>query len=176
MGVMSRSLLPQESIRYTVGLSSLGPVLVAASEAGLCAVLFGADEGELLGELKRRFSKTVLMSGGEALSGLLAAVTALIESPRAVFEGPIDPRGTAFQQEVWRALRDIPAGSTASYGELARRVGRPQAVRAVAQACGANPLAVVVPCHRVLRNDGGLSGYRWGVERKQALLLREVGK
>jgi AraC family transcriptional regulator of adaptative response/methylated-DNA-[protein]-cysteine methyltransferase len=161
------------TIRFAVGECSLGSILVARSERGVCAVLMGDDPDELTRDLQDRFSCAHLIGGDAEFERLVATVVGFIEAPQTGFNLPLDVRGTAFQQRVWQALRDIPVGSTASYAEIARRIGAPKSVRAVAQACAANALAVVIPCHRVVRNDGGLSGYRWGVHRKRALLDRE---
>lgn len=171
----------RDTMRYLILPSSLGAVLVARSVAtgGLSAVLLDDDRAVLVAELRRRFSdmRVEAGDGDSALRALATEVVALVESPAdpdCAVDAPLDARGTAFQQLVWNTLRGIPAGTTVTYAELARRVGRPNAVRAVASACAANPLAIVVPCHRVVRSDGGLSGYRWGVERKRALLAREA--
>lgn len=160
-------------IRFAIGQCSLGAVLVAATARGVCAILLGDDPEELAHELERRFPRANLLGGDAAFEGLVAQVVALVERPSAPALLPLDIRGTAFQQRVWQALRAIPPGTTTSYAALARAIGAPTACRAVAGACGANPVAVVIPCHRVVRTDGGLSGYRWGVERKRALLDRE---
>jgi len=162
------------TLRFAVGTCSLGEVLVAASDKGVCAILLGDDADALLRELQRRFPRAELVGGDDGFERTVAAVVALVEAPRVGLDLPLDVRGTAFQQRVWQALREIPHGTTVSYTDIARRIGAPSAVRAVAQACGANPLAVIVPCHRVVRHDGGLSGYRWGIERKRALLARET--
>ncbi|CAD7336738.1 Bifunctional transcriptional activator/DNA repair enzyme Ada [Sphingobium sp. S6] len=159
------------TIRYVVMGSSLGPVLVAATTKGLCRVSF--DEGE--DDLRRRFPKAEILPGDGALSALAGQVVQLIEEPGRPVDVPMDVRGTAFQQAVWSALRAIPAGETRSYGEIAAAIGRPGAVRAAGTACGDNGLAVLVPCHRVLRGDGSLGGYAYGVERKKVLLERERG-
>ena len=159
-------------IRFAITESALGFVLVARSTQGLCAVLL-ADSAAALGrDLRRRFPRARLLSGA-ADDASLSEVVRAIEDPRHACKLPLDLRGTAFQRRVWQALREIPAGRTLSYAELARRIGAPRAVRAVAQACAANALAVLVPCHRVVRSDGALSGYRWGSERKRALLALE---
>jgi AraC family transcriptional regulator of adaptative response/methylated-DNA-[protein]-cysteine methyltransferase len=160
-------------IRYAVGRSSLGRVLVASTDKGVCAILMGDAREPLVHELTRRFPQAQLVAGGKAFERVVAQVIGLVETPASGTDLPLDLRGTAFQRRVWQALRAIPAGRTASYTEIARRIGRPTAVRGVAQACAANPVAVVVPCHRVVRSDGSISGYRWGVERKRALLDRE---
>lgn len=161
-------------IRFAVGACSLGSVLVAATKRGVCAILLGDDPNELVHDLERRFPRANLVGADGGFEQLVAKVVGLVERPRLGVELPLDVRGTAFQQRVWRALRRIPVGSTKSYAEIAASIGAPKAVRAVAQACAANALAVAIPCHRVVRNDGDLSGYRWGVERKRALLDREV--
>lgn len=163
-----------EVIRFAVGQCSLGAILVAATARGVCAILLGDDPDALLHELQERFQQAELVGGDAAFERWMATVVGFVENPRVGLGLPLDIRGTAFQQRVWQALREIPPGSTASYAEIAARLGEPQAVRAVARACGANVLAVAIPCHRVVRSDGGLSGYRWGVARKRALLEREA--
>jgi len=162
------------TIRFAVGECSLGAILVAQSERGICAILMGDDADVLVRDLQDRFPSARLVGGDAGFEELVARVVGFVEAPRIGLDLPLDVRGTAFQQRVWQALRDIPAGETLSYSELAQRIGAPKAVRAVAGACAANALAVAIPCHRVLRNDGALSGYRWGVERKRALLEREA--
>lgn len=162
-------------IRYATAECSLGLVLVAASAKGVCAIMLGDDEEMLVRDLRDRFAKARLIPGDRKFAALVAKVVAFIEAPSAGLDLPLDVRGTAFQHRVWMALRDIPAGETASYTEIAKRIGKPNAVRAVAGACAANKLAVAIPCHRVLRSDGSLSGYRWGKARKRALLARERG-
>jgi len=162
------------TIRFAVGECSLGSVLVAASEKGVCAIFLGDDPDALARNLQDRFSKARLIGGDKKFERTVAKVIGLIEAPRTGLDLPLDVRGTAFQQKVWQALREIPAGSTASYAEIAKRIGAPKAFRAVAGACASNPIAVAIPCHRVVRNDGILSGYRWGVQRKSALLRREA--
>ena len=161
-------------IRFAIGECSLGSILVAASERGVCAILLGDDPDELARELQDRFPRAVLIGGDAGFEELVAKVVGLVEAPRLGLDLPLDVRGTVFQQRVWQALREIPAGKTVSYTEIAKRIGVPKSVRAVAQACSANSLAVAIPCHRVVRHDGGLSGYRWGVERKRVLLDREA--
>jgi AraC family transcriptional regulator, regulatory protein of adaptative response / methylated-DNA-[protein]-cysteine methyltransferase len=161
------------TIFFTIGDCSLGSILVARSERGICSILIGEDPARLAEDLRTRFPKANL-TDEQGHSELVAQVASLIERPGAGLDLPLDVHGTAFQQLVWGAVRRIPPGSTASYTEIARKIGAPGAVRAVAQACGANTLAVAIPCHRVIRNDGSLSGYRWGVERKRALLAREA--
>ena len=162
------------TIHFAVGECSLGSVLVAATDRGVCAILLGDDPEALLRNLQDRFSKAQLVGGDRDFERLVAKVVGLVEAPALGLDLPLHVRGTAFQQRVWQALRDIPAGSTASYTEIARRIGAPKAVRGVAQACAANALAVAIPCHRVVRTDGTLAGYRWGVERKRVLLEREA--
>jgi AraC family transcriptional regulator of adaptative response/methylated-DNA-[protein]-cysteine methyltransferase len=161
-------------IRFAVGQCSLGAILVARSDKGICAISLGEDPEELVRDLQDRFPNANLIGGDREFEQLVAQVVGFIEAPRIGLDLPLDVRGTAFQQRVWQTLREIPVGETVSYAEIARRVGAPKAVRAVAQACGANPMAVAIPCHRVVRNDGALSGYRWGVERKRALLAKEA--
>lgn len=161
------------AIRFAVGQSSLGAILVAASQRGICAIYLGDDPEALTHELQDRFPRAELVGGDRNFEQLVAQVVGLVESPEAGADLPLDIRGTAFQQRVWEALRAIPPGETASYTDIATRIGRPESVRAVAGACAANQLAVAIPCHRVVRRDGNLSGYRWGVERKRKLLARE---
>jgi AraC family transcriptional regulator, regulatory protein of adaptative response / methylated-DNA-[protein]-cysteine methyltransferase len=160
-------------IRFAVGECSLGAILVAASNKGICAIQFGDDPDALVRGLQDRFPRSELIGGDADFERLVAKVVGFVEAPAQGLNLPLDVRGTAFQQRVWQALRAIPQGSTASYAEIAKRLGRPNATRAVAQACKANAIAVAMPCHRVIRTDGELSGYRWGVERKRALLARE---
>jgi AraC family transcriptional regulator of adaptative response/methylated-DNA-[protein]-cysteine methyltransferase len=162
-------------IRFAIGACSLGSILVARSERGVCAILLGDDPETLARDLQDRFPRAALIGGDAGFEELVAKVVGLVEAPGLGLELPLDVRGTAFQQRVWQALREIPAGSTASYTEIAGRIGSPKSARAVAHACAANPLAVAIPCHRVVRSDGGLAGYRWGVERKHELLRREAG-
>jgi AraC family transcriptional regulator of adaptative response/methylated-DNA-[protein]-cysteine methyltransferase len=160
-------------IRYAVSSCSLGAILVAATEKGICAIEFGEDEEALAARPKTLFPKAELIGDDPDFSTLVDQVIAFVEAPGTGLDLPLDIRGTAFQERVWRALRAIPVGSTASYAEIAARIGFPKAVRAVAGACAANRLAVAIPCHRVVRTGGDLSGYRWGVERKRALLRKE---
>ncbi|MBI5335925.1 MAG: bifunctional DNA-binding transcriptional regulator/O6-methylguanine-DNA methyltransferase Ada [Burkholderiales bacterium] len=160
-------------IRFAVGQTSLGAMLVARSPRGICAIALGDDPDALVRELQDRFPRAQLVGGDAQFEALVARVVGLVEAPQLGADLPLDVRGTAFQQRVWQALREIPPGQTLSYTELAQRIGLPQAVRAVAQACASNVLAVAIPCHRVVRQDGALSGYRWGVERKRELLRRE---
>jgi AraC family transcriptional regulator of adaptative response/methylated-DNA-[protein]-cysteine methyltransferase len=163
-----------EEIRFAVGECSLGALLVASSKKGIAAILLGGDADKLVRELQDRFQKANLIGADREYEALVARVVGFIEAPRQALDLPLDIRGTAFQQRVWRALQDIPAGRTVSYAELARRIGSPKAVRAVAGACAANNIAVAIPCHRVVRNDGSLSGYAWGVDRKRALIAKEA--
>jgi len=162
-------------IRFAIGECSLGAILVAQSERGICAILLGDDPDALARGLQDRFPRAQLIGDDAGFAELVARVVGFVEAPRLGLDLPLDVRGTAFQQRVWQALREIPVGETVSYTELARRLGAPNAARAVAGACAANAIAVAIPCHRVVRNDGALSGYRWGVERKRALLEREAG-
>jgi len=162
-----------EEIRFAVGQTTLGAILVASSGKGVAAILLGSDPDELVRNLQDRFPKAHLIGADRNYEALIAKVVGFVETPGSGFNLPVDVRGTAFQQRVWQALQKVPAGETVSYAELARRIGSPKAVRAVASACAANNLAVAIPCHRVLRTDGSLSGYAWGVERKRALLARE---
>jgi AraC family transcriptional regulator, regulatory protein of adaptative response / methylated-DNA-[protein]-cysteine methyltransferase len=161
-------------IRFAIGDCSLGTILVACSDRGVCAILLGDDADALARDLQDRFPNATLQGGDADFESLIAKVVGFVESPRIGLDLPLDVRGTAFQRRVWQALRAVPAGQTVSYAELAQGIGSPTAVRAVAQACGANSLAVAIPCHRVVRSDGALSGYRWGVERKRALLKMEA--
>jgi len=161
-------------IRFAVGECSLGAILVAASELGVCAILMGDDPDTLTRDLQDRFPKAELLGGDAGFEQLVARVVGFVEEPKLGLDLPLDLRGTAFQLRVWQALREIPAGTTVSYSDIANRIGAPRSVRAVAGACAANALAVAIPCHRVVRTDGGLSGYRWGVERKRELLEREA--
>jgi AraC family transcriptional regulator of adaptative response/methylated-DNA-[protein]-cysteine methyltransferase len=162
------------TIRFAIGECSLGTVLVAATAKGVCAIEFGDDPETLARALQDRFPTARLIGGDAAFEQLVAKVIGFVEAPGDKLDLPLDIRGTTFQQRVWRALRGIPTGATASYAEIAKRIGRPRAVRAVAQACASNAIAVAIPCHRVVRTDGAPSGYRWGVERKRALLAREA--
>jgi AraC family transcriptional regulator, regulatory protein of adaptative response / methylated-DNA-[protein]-cysteine methyltransferase len=160
-------------IHFAVGECSLGSILVAQTAKGVCAILLGDDPDGLVRDLEDRFPRATLVGGDTAFEQVVAKVIGFVERPALGLGLPLDVRGTAFQQRVWQALREIPAGSTASYTEIAARIGAPNGARAVAHACGANALAVAIPCHRVVRTDGSLSGYRWGVERKRSLLKRE---
>lgn len=161
-------------MHFAVGRCSLGSILVAASGKGVSAILFGDDPEALIHDLEDRFPNADLIGGDSAFEGVMAKVVGLVEAPEVGLDLPLDVRGTAFQHRVWQALREIPVGTTATYSEIAAKIGMPKAVRAVASACAANKIAVAIPCHRVVRNDGSLSGYRWGVERKRTLLDREA--
>jgi AraC family transcriptional regulator, regulatory protein of adaptative response / methylated-DNA-[protein]-cysteine methyltransferase len=161
-------------IKFAIGQCSLGAILVARSQKGVCAILIGDDPDPLIRDLQDRFPKAKLIGADKTFEALVARVIGFVEAPALGLDLPLDVRGTAFQQRVWDALRKIPAGETASYAEIAKRIGAPKAVRAVAGACAANNLAVAIPCHRVVRTDGSVSGYAWGVERKRALLAKEA--
>ncbi len=162
------------AMRFAVGDCSLGAILVAATDKGIAAILLGDDPQTLVRDLEDRFPKAELIGGDRTFEQVVARVVGLVEAPRAGLDLPLDVRGTAFQHRVWQALREIPAGTTATYAEIANRIGLPKAIRAVAAACAANKIAIAIPCHRVVRSDGGLSGYRWGVERKRRLIEREA--
>jgi len=161
-------------IFFAIGECSLGSILIAQSRKGVCSILLGDDPAFLVRDLQDHFPKANLVGNEPGYEYLVAKVVGLIEEPGIGFDLPLDIRGTAFQRRVWKALQQIPPGTTVSYSDIANKIGVPKAVRAVAQACGANNLAVAIPCHRVVKNDGSLSGYRWGVERKRALLERET--
>jgi len=163
-----------EIIRFAIGECSLGAILVASSETGVCCITLGDAPDALLVDLQTRFPKAEIIGADEGYETLVATVVGFVEAPGLGLALPLDIRGTVFQQRVWQALREIPAGSTVSYSEIAGKIGSPQSVRAVAGACAANAIAVAIPCHRVVRSDGNLSGYRWGVERKRRLLDRET--
>ena len=163
-----------EVIRFAIGRCSLGAVLVASSEKGVCCITLGDDPDFLFEDLRNRFRKAEFIGGDSDFEKIVAKVVRFVEAPKPGLELPLDIRGTRFQQQVWQALREIPQGSTASYSEVAERIGSPRSVRAVAGACAANSIAVAIPCHRVIRTDGNLSGYRWGVDRKRVLLDREA--
>lgn len=169
-----RSGAAGQEIRFAIGECSLGRLLAAASAKGICAVFFGDDPNDLRRDLKRQFPRATLVEGDADFEKLAATVIDFVEEPDRGLDLPLDIRGTAFQHRVWEALRRIPAGSTASYAEIAAKIGSPKSVRAVARACASNPIAGAVPCHRVVRSDGSLSGYRGGVERKRALLAKEA--
>lgn len=161
-------------IAFALGQCSLGTILVARTARGVCAISLGDDPEALLRDLQDRFPCAELVGGDATFEQLVAQVVGFVEAPRLGLDLPLDVRGTAFQQRVWDALRCIPAGNTASYADIARAIGAPRSVRAVARACATNTLALAIPCHRVVRSDGALSGYRWGVERKRELLAREA--
>ncbi|MBB2200069.1 bifunctional DNA-binding transcriptional regulator/O6-methylguanine-DNA methyltransferase Ada [Gluconacetobacter tumulisoli] len=163
-----------QTLRFAIGQCSLGALLVASSDRGVCAITLGDDPEALVRDLQDRFPKANLTGGDAAYDALVARVVGFVEAPRLGLDLPLDIRGTAFQHRVWTALRAIPPGRTATYAQIARQIGAPGAVRAVAGACAANALAVAIPCHRVVRTDGSLSGYRWGVARKRALIAREA--
>jgi AraC family transcriptional regulator, regulatory protein of adaptative response / methylated-DNA-[protein]-cysteine methyltransferase len=164
----------REELRFAVGQCSLGAILVASSAKGVAAILIGDDPDALARDLQDRFPNATLIGGDAAFEAQVARIVGFVEAPHLGLDLPLDVRGTAFQQRVWQALRDIPPGATATYTDIAACIGTPTAVRAVAGACAANTLAVAIPCHRVIRHDGALSGYRWGVERKRDLLAREA--
>jgi AraC family transcriptional regulator, regulatory protein of adaptative response / methylated-DNA-[protein]-cysteine methyltransferase len=161
-------------IRFAIGECSLGAILVAQSERGICAILMSDDPEALVRDLQDRFPRADLIGGDKAFEQVISKVVGFVETPKLGLDLPLDVQGTAFQQRVWNALAKIPAGKTATYSEIAKAIGAPNSVRAVASACAANKLAVAIPCHRVVRNDGSLSGYRWGVERKKALIDTEA--
>lgn len=163
-----------EQLRFAVGQCSLGAILVASSSKGVASILIGEDPEILIRNLQDQFPQATLIGGNKEYEALVAQVVGFVEAPGIGLNLPLDVRGTAFQQRVWKALREIPAGTTASYQHIARKIGSPRAIRAVAGACAANAIAVAIPCHRVVRSDGALSGYRWGIERKRALLDREA--
>ena len=164
-----------EEIKFAVGQTSLGALLVASSTKGVAAILLGDDADELVRDLQDRFPSARLIGADRGYEALVAQVVGFVEEPAKGLSLPLDIRGTAFQQRVWRALARIPVGTTVCYADIARRIGAPKAVRAVASAIAANNVAVAIPCHRVIRNDGSLSGYAWGVERKRELIRRESG-
>ena len=170
---MSKNSRSSTEIRFAVGACSLGSVLVARGERGVCAILLGDDAQALVRDLRDCFLRARLIGGDARSEQLVAKVVGFVEAPGLGLDLPLDLRGTAFQQRVWQALRKIPAGETATYAAIAGRIGSPKSIRAVARACAANAIAVAIPCHRVVRADGALSGYRWGVERKRVLLERE---
>jgi AraC family transcriptional regulator of adaptative response/methylated-DNA-[protein]-cysteine methyltransferase len=164
----------KEEIKFALGQCSLGAILVAQSQRGICAISLGDDPEALLRNLEKQFPKARLLGGDQDFETIVAKVVGFVDSPSRGCDLPLDLRGTAFQQRVWKALTEIPAGSRVSYTELARQIGAPASIRAVAQACGSNRLAVAIPCHRVVRQDGELAGYRWGIERKRQILQRET--
>ena len=162
-----------EAIHFATGQSTLGAILVAATESGICAIFLGDDPERLVRDLQDAFPNVEITGGSEAVDAMVAQVVAFVEQPARGLVLPLDIRGTAFQRQVWESLQAVPPGMTASYTEIARRMGQPKSVRAVATACAANKIAVAIPCHRVVRTNGSLSGYRWGIERKAELLQRE---
>lgn len=171
---MTKTLKQNEPIIYACGTCSLGFFLIAQSNTGICAILLGDKKTELIAELTARFPAAHLLEHEQDCAKSLQQLIGLIEQPTQSISLPLDIRGTLFQQRVWKLLQAIPAGETRSYSEIAQALGRPKAVRAVASACAANALAIVIPCHRVVRSDGNLAGYRWGLERKKSLLQREA--
>jgi AraC family transcriptional regulator of adaptative response/methylated-DNA-[protein]-cysteine methyltransferase len=160
-------------IRFAVGQCSLGAILVGATDKGVCAILIDDDPERLVRQLQDQFPRALLIGADHSFEKQVAKVVGLVEAPALGLDLPLDLQGTTIQQRVWQALRAIPAGTSVSYSAVARSIGQPHAARAVALACAANPLAVAIPCHRVVRQDGALSGYRWGIARKRALLDRE---
>jgi AraC family transcriptional regulator, regulatory protein of adaptative response / methylated-DNA-[protein]-cysteine methyltransferase len=167
-------MMTVDTISYATGESALGPVLVARSILGVCAILIGADDNELMMDLAARFPKAKLVADEAVVKDDLAKVTRFVDKPTEGLDLALDLRGTPFQRRVWEALRMIPVGITVTYSKLAKSIGAPNAVRAVAGACAANPIALAVPCHRVVRSDGDLTGYYWGVERKRELIKKEA--
>jgi AraC family transcriptional regulator, regulatory protein of adaptative response / methylated-DNA-[protein]-cysteine methyltransferase len=165
-----------EEIRFAIGQTSLGAILVASSAKGVASILLGDDPEALVRNLQDRFPNAWLIGADRDYEALVARVVGFVETPESSLNLPVDVRGTAFQRRVWQALQAIPVGKKVTYAEVARRIGSPKAVRAVAGACAANKLAVAIPCHRVVRTDGSLSGYAWGVERKRVLLEREASQ
>ncbi|NMK49400.1 methylated-DNA--[protein]-cysteine S-methyltransferase [Achromobacter sp. Bel] len=161
-------------IRFAVAQCSLGALLVAASSTGICEIALDADPEQLVHNLQDRFKAARLIGADAEFEAWVAAVVGFVEDPARGLDLPLDVRGTAFQRRVWEALRDIPAGTTATYTDIAERIGSPRAVRAVARACATNNIALAIPCHRVVRTDGSLAGYRWGIDRKRVLLAREA--
>ncbi len=165
----------ETTIRYGTGRCSLGLVLAAQSTRGICAILLGDDAGKMVRELRERFPKAEVEAGDKAFAAVVKQVVAFVDEPGRGLDLPLDIRGTAFQKRVWKALQDIPCGETLTFAEIAKRIGKPKAVRAVGSACGANAIGVAIPCHRALRTDGGLGGYYWGLPRKRGLLKKEFG-
>ena len=172
--MMTATHTRREEIRFAVGQTTLGAILVASSTTGIAAILIGDDPEALTRELQERFPNVRLIGADRDYESLVARIVGLVDTPGNSPDLPLDVRGTAFQRRVWQALQKIPVGKKVTYAEVARRIGLPKAVRAVASACAANNIAVAIPCHRVVRNDGSLSGYAWGVERKRLLLEREA--
>lgn len=165
-----------EEIKFAVGQISLGAILVASTKKGVAAILLGDDPDELVRNLQDRFPNAHLIGAESSYEALVARVVGFVEAPRIGFDLPLDVRGTLFRERVWKALQEVPAGTVVSYAEIARRIGAPRSVRALVGACAANNLAVAIPCHRVVRNDGSLSRYAWGIERKQVLIKREASQ
>ena len=163
-----------DSIRFAVGECSLGAVVVAASSEGICAIVLGDDAAAAVSDLRERFPNAQPIGDRQGFEPVMAKVVGFIEAPVRGLDLPLDPRGTAFQRRVWKALCEIPVGSTATYSDIARQLGAPKEAYLVGEACAANPIAVAIPCHRVVRKDGTLAGYRWGIKRKRALLQREA--
>jgi AraC family transcriptional regulator of adaptative response/methylated-DNA-[protein]-cysteine methyltransferase len=165
---------PDETIHYKTGKCAFGFILIAYSEKGICAILIHNDDMPLIADLQKRFPKATLIEDESDYKHWLAQMIDFITSPKKGLKLPLDIRGTEFQQRVWQILQTIPLGTTASYTDIATQLGDPKAVRAIARACAANPIALLVPCHRVVRRDGGISGYRWGVDNKRTLIAREA--
>ncbi len=169
-----------DAIQYLVRTCSLGALLVASTDRGVCAILLGDQAQALIEDLQLRFPNANLnaVHSTKAMKAELEKIALraaeCVDTPNTSFEFPLDMQGTPFQQQVWKTLQQIPMGQTRSYSDIAQQIGRPQSARAIAGACAANPIAVIVPCHRVVRHDGALSGYRWGIERKRNLLEREA--
>lgn len=162
------------TISFAMGKCSLGTILVAQSQKGICAILLGDEPSHLYTHLQRRFPTAEFIAGDTSFQNMVTQVIRAVEQPKLALDFRLDIRGTSFQQRVWQALQNIPAGETRSYSAIAEAIGSPNAVRAVAGACAANVIAVIIPCHRVVRSDGSLSGYRWGIERKHKLLQKEA--
>jgi AraC family transcriptional regulator of adaptative response/methylated-DNA-[protein]-cysteine methyltransferase len=162
-----------ESIRFAIDECSLGVILVAATDNGVCAIMMGDDPNTLVRELQDGFNQAELIAGDREFESLVARVVEFVEAPGLGLDLPLDVRGTAFEMRVWQALREIPPGSTASYTEIAEKIGSPKAARAVGRACASNNIAVAIQCHRVVRKNGTISGYRWGIDRKRKILARE---
>lgn len=173
LGSTPTALREDEVIRFAFGQSTLGEILVAATEKGICTIFLGDDRGQLVRDLQEAFPNAGITGGDAAFDVMVAQVVGFVEQPSRGLALPLDIRGTAFQRQVWEALQAVPPGMTASYTEIARQLGQPKSVRAVATACAANRIAIAIPCHRILRTDGALSGYRWGIARKAELLQRE---
>ncbi|MCH4594812.1 methylated-DNA--[protein]-cysteine S-methyltransferase [Achromobacter xylosoxidans] len=161
-------------IRFAVGQCALGALLVAASDTGICEIALHEDPEQLVRNLQDRFKAARLIGADREFEQWMAAVVGFVENPSVGLHLPLDVRGTAFQRRVWEALREIPVGATATYTDIAERIGSPRSVRAVARACATNNIALAIPSHRVVRTDGSLAGYRWGIERKRELIEREA--